>query len=123
MKGILAEYRTVVICNGAIEVNPDPVWLPPRRYEAAPRQAQDVTEGGVSYLIHRDQYWVLVLPVLMASRCEGRATYRRVVRIEKLLLPDLSVVDEHEEYFQPDTIKTEAFRIPGCEDSPSSSGS
>jgi len=110
------EYRTVVICGETVEANPPTVWLPPGRYEAAPRQASSEREGNSEYLVYRDNFWDLMLPVVMISRCDGVAKYKRVVRIQKYLRPDLAFVGEKTEDFVPETTKEERFHIPGCQE-------
>jgi hypothetical protein len=112
---LTSEYRTVVICGDTVEADPSPVWLPPGRYEAAPRQAESVRRGDSEYLIYRDHFWDLIVPVVMLNRCDGVAKYKRVIRVQTFLLPGRSLVSETTEDFSPETIKEAPFHVPGCE--------
>jgi hypothetical protein len=115
------EYRTVVVCNNTVAKDPPPVWLPPSRQEATPRQATSTRENGNDVITYRDTYWELVLPVHMTSRCTGVAHYRKMVHVEKYLAPDMVMwgTASEEDALPPQT-KDEPFQIPGCLESQAS---
>jgi hypothetical protein len=92
-------------------------YVPPRKRVISVEQAYGAREGGESYVVCKETYWWLELPVRMTGRCTGLATWIRMEHTWTIRASDGTVSDSDPVKFQPEQKEAVPFRIPECVDS------